>query len=494
MRPIVFHPRMDFMLLAMDPIVNQAANWSYLFPEARQACRVVIRAVINRGGEQGAQHSQALHAMFMHVPGLKVVMPSTPSDAKGLLIAAVEDPNPVLYIDDRWSVRAHAARCPEPCIAYPIGAAAVRRTGADVTLIGISSMACEALIAAASSLAARRHRRRGDRFAQPQALGSAELVLASVRKTGRRGDRRSGMENRRARRPRSPRPSAQKPSIDLRAPVERVTLPDAPAPASRAEEQAPIFPARGRSLTPRWARRCNRQTPGESNSGTSSKRNRGEPRREARDRSTPGLVRLIFLRRPLALIALAVWLDDRRSPFFAGIAGRRGGARVPHAQVPHHVAGRLDSRRQLHRFGRPRASPAMGGALRKRKLDELPQLMERADRSTMSLVGPRPQVPADADLYTVVEWRLFDARPGITDLASIVFADEGEILRGSRDPDLAYHQVIRPWKSRLALAFISNMHRLRSISGFSPGRAVAFSRRPRARSESRGFFGSSAPT
>src|SRR5580765_954598 len=101
MRPIVFHPRMDFMLLAVDPIVNQAANWSYLFG-GKIGVPLVVRAVINRGGEQGAQHSQALHAMFMHVPGLKVVMPSTPADAKGLLVAAVNDPNPVLYIDDRW--------------------------------------------------------------------------------------------------------------------------------------------------------------------------------------------------------------------------------------------------------------------------------------------------------------------------------------------------------------------------------------------------------
>ena len=95
MRPIVFHPRMDFMLLAVDPIVNQAANWSYLFG-GEVSVPLVIRAVINRGGEQGAQHSQALHAMFMHVPGLKVVMPSTACDAKGLMIAALDDPNPVL--------------------------------------------------------------------------------------------------------------------------------------------------------------------------------------------------------------------------------------------------------------------------------------------------------------------------------------------------------------------------------------------------------------
>ena len=101
MRPIVFHPRMDFMLLAVDPIVNQAANWSYMFA-GRIGVPVVIRAVINRGGEQGAQHSQAVHSMFMHVPGLKVVMPSTPADAKGLLVSAVRDGNPVMYVDDRW--------------------------------------------------------------------------------------------------------------------------------------------------------------------------------------------------------------------------------------------------------------------------------------------------------------------------------------------------------------------------------------------------------
>src|SRR5574338_911363 len=94
MRPIVFHARMDFMLLAMDPILNQAANWSYLFAGQVQVPNV-IRCVVNRGGEQGAQHSQALHGLFAHVPGLKVVMPSTPYDAKGLLIAAIRDGNPV---------------------------------------------------------------------------------------------------------------------------------------------------------------------------------------------------------------------------------------------------------------------------------------------------------------------------------------------------------------------------------------------------------------
>src|SRR5271170_2164737 len=146
MRPIVFHPRMDFLLLAMDPIVNQAANWSYLF-RGQASVPLVVRAVINRGGEQGAQHSQAVHAMFMHVPGLKVVMPSTAYDAKGLLIAALEDPNPVLYIDDRWLYGA-ADPVPEEMFRVPIGKAAVRRPGKDVTLIGISSLAAHCVAAA----------------------------------------------------------------------------------------------------------------------------------------------------------------------------------------------------------------------------------------------------------------------------------------------------------------------------------------------------------
>jgi len=138
MRPIVFHPRMDFMLLAVDPIVNQAANWFYMFG-GQVNVPMVIRSVINRGGEQGAQHSQALQAMFMHVPGLKVVMPATPYDAKGLLIAASQDGNPVLYIDDRWLYE-EVGEVPEEPYAVPIGKAAVCRSGSDVTVVATSFM------------------------------------------------------------------------------------------------------------------------------------------------------------------------------------------------------------------------------------------------------------------------------------------------------------------------------------------------------------------
>ena len=89
MKPIVVHPRMDFMLYAMDPIVNQAAKWSHMVGGQAHPC-LTIRCIINRGGEQGAQHSQALHAWFAHVPGLRVVMPATVADARNLLVAKTE--------------------------------------------------------------------------------------------------------------------------------------------------------------------------------------------------------------------------------------------------------------------------------------------------------------------------------------------------------------------------------------------------------------------
>tara|TARA_B100000315_G_scaffold34677_1_gene29330 strand:- start:1233 stop:2231 length:999 start_codon:yes stop_codon:yes gene_type:complete len=101
MKPIVVQPRMDFMLYAMDTIVNQAAKWSHMLGGQAHP-GVTIRGIINRGGEQGAQHSQALHAWFAHVPGLRVVMPSTVADARDLMIASVLCKDPVVYIDDRW--------------------------------------------------------------------------------------------------------------------------------------------------------------------------------------------------------------------------------------------------------------------------------------------------------------------------------------------------------------------------------------------------------
>ncbi len=100
-KPIVVHPRMDFMLYAMDPIINQAAKWSYMFGGQANP-QVTIRSIVNRGGEQGAQHSQLLHSLFAHIPGLRVVMPYSVLDARDLLISSVLCKDPVIFIDDRW--------------------------------------------------------------------------------------------------------------------------------------------------------------------------------------------------------------------------------------------------------------------------------------------------------------------------------------------------------------------------------------------------------
>jgi acetoin:2,6-dichlorophenolindophenol oxidoreductase subunit beta len=233
MRPIVFHPRMDFMLLAVDPIVNQAANWSYMFA-GKISVPVVIRAVINRGGEQGAQHSQALQAMFMHIPGLKVVMPSTAYDAKGLLMAAMEDPNPVLYIDDRW-LYGESGDVPLEDYSVPIGQAAVRRRGSDVTLIGVSWMAAESLRAAEVLASEGIDAEVIDlRSLKPW---DKDTVVESVRRTGRAVVSDSGWRTAGAAAEIAAE-VAEQAFTALRAPIERVTLPDLPAPTSRVEEQA----------------------------------------------------------------------------------------------------------------------------------------------------------------------------------------------------------------------------------------------------------------
>ena len=234
MRPIVFHPRMDFMLLAVDSIVNQAANWSYMFA-GQVNVPVVVRATINRGGEQGAQHSQALQAMFMHVPGIKVVMPATAYDAKGLLIAAVQDGNPVMYIDDRW-LYDETGEVPEEIYTVPIGSAAIRRQGSDVTIVATSYMAKQAIQAAA--ILHERHKIDAEvidlRSISPW---DKECVLESVKKTGRlvisdAAWTTCGVASEIA------ATIANSGFSFLRAPIVRVCLPDAPAPSSRPLEEA----------------------------------------------------------------------------------------------------------------------------------------------------------------------------------------------------------------------------------------------------------------
>jgi pyruvate/2-oxoglutarate/acetoin dehydrogenase E1 component len=98
---LVIHPRMDFMILAMDPIVNAAAKWRYAL-DWPSAIPLTIRTIINRGGEQGAQHSQSLQSWFTHIPGLRVAMPSNPQDAYYLLRSCIDSPDPCIFVEDRW--------------------------------------------------------------------------------------------------------------------------------------------------------------------------------------------------------------------------------------------------------------------------------------------------------------------------------------------------------------------------------------------------------
>lgn len=146
MRPILTHQRIDFALLAMEQMVNQAAKWHYMFG-GQVTMPLVIRMIIGRGWGQGPQHSQSLQAWFTHVPGLKVVMPVTPRDAKGLLIASIEDNNPVIFLEHRW-LHNIFGEVPEGIYRVPLGQANVARLGRDVTIVATSYMVLEAMRAA----------------------------------------------------------------------------------------------------------------------------------------------------------------------------------------------------------------------------------------------------------------------------------------------------------------------------------------------------------
>jgi pyruvate dehydrogenase E1 component beta subunit len=146
LRPVMIHQRIDFALLAMDQIVNNAAKWHYMF-DGKSCVPLVIRMIVGRGWGQGPQHSQSLQAMFASVPGLKVVMPTTAADAKGMMIAAIEDDNPVVFIEHRW-LHHVADYVPEGMYRTPIGKAKMLHEGNDVTVAAFSYMSIESLIAA----------------------------------------------------------------------------------------------------------------------------------------------------------------------------------------------------------------------------------------------------------------------------------------------------------------------------------------------------------
>ena len=229
MRPVMSHVRLEFAILAMDQICNQAAKWHYMFG-GQSSAPLTIRMIVGRGWGQGPQHSQSLHAWFAHIPGLKVVMPSTVHDAKGLLMAAIADDNPVIFIEHRWlhNIRGHV---PEGAYEVPLGQPKIVRQGRDATIVASSYSTLEALRAA-------------ERLA---ALGiDAEVIdlrtlsplddtqiLESAHRTGHlvvadQGTLTAGFAAEIVAR------VTEKAFHFLKSPPARVTLPDTPTPTTRA--------------------------------------------------------------------------------------------------------------------------------------------------------------------------------------------------------------------------------------------------------------------
>ena len=229
MRPIFTHQRVDFALIAMEQMINQAAKWHYMFGGQSQV-PLVIRMIIGRGWGQGPQHSQSLQSWFAHVPGLRVVMPVTPHDAKGLLISSIEDDNPVIFMEHRW-LYAISDHVPEGLYRIPLGRARIVRQGHDVSIVATSYMVLDAIRAA---------EKLSESGIQAEVIDLRSLrplddatILQSVRKTGRLVMADTGWKAFGA--------SAEilalvaeKALGDLKAPPIRVALPDSPTPTSPA--------------------------------------------------------------------------------------------------------------------------------------------------------------------------------------------------------------------------------------------------------------------
>jgi len=232
-RAIVVHPRMDFMVYGLDPLINEAANWRYIFG-GQSTAPVIVRCVINRGGEQGAQHSQALQGLFAHIPGLKVVAPTTAYDAKGLLISAIKGTDPVIYIEDRW-LYGQKDNVPRKIYSVPIGKAKIRKRGKDVTFVCISHAILNALKAREELKKQKIDAEVIDiRTIKPLDMNT---IINSVKKTGHvviieAAWKTGGV---------SAEISAQiseKAFPHLKKPIKRICLPDSPAPTSKVLEKA----------------------------------------------------------------------------------------------------------------------------------------------------------------------------------------------------------------------------------------------------------------
>ncbi len=229
-RSVMVHQRMDFFLLAMDQLVNSAAKWHYMFG-GQNSVPITIRLILGRGWGQGPTHSQSLQAWFSHIPGLKVVMPSTPKDAKGLLLSSIFDENPVIFMEHRW-LHNQKGDVPEGDYRIPLGEARIIKPGSDVTIVAMSYMNIEAL--------------RAINYLDQKNVVSCELldlrtvspidwkkIYTSVRKTGRllvldTGATTGSIAGEIVAR------IAMDLFTDLRCAPQRIALPDIPTPTSPA--------------------------------------------------------------------------------------------------------------------------------------------------------------------------------------------------------------------------------------------------------------------
>jgi len=228
-RPIIVHQRVDFALLSLEQLFNNAAKISYV-TGGRHSVPLVVRMVVGRGWGQGPAHSQSLETLFAMVPGLKVVMPTTANEAKGQFLAAVEDDNPVIFIEHRW-VHYAKGEVPEGHYTTPLDGPRVVRPGRDATIVATSYMLLETLRAAEALSAA---------GIEVEVIDMAVLrpflpdrIVDSVRRTGRlitvdTGSRRYGVGAEIV------ATVVERALNDLVRPPVRLGLPEHPTPSTRA--------------------------------------------------------------------------------------------------------------------------------------------------------------------------------------------------------------------------------------------------------------------
>ena len=232
MRPVYMHNRPDFLLLAFNQLVTHAPQYHFM-DNGQTTVPLVVWAAIGRGWGSGPQHSQAIQGMLLGVPGLKIVMPSTPHDAKGLLLSAILDNNPVCVFEHRWLMKREGI-VPEGFYRVPIGKAVCRRQGRDITIVGASHAIDLALQAARVLAVAGIDAEVIDlRTIKPL---DEDAILESLRKTGRlmvvdtawmKGGVCAEVGCL----------AAERGYADLKAPVARMGLPDIPTPAGYTLEQ-----------------------------------------------------------------------------------------------------------------------------------------------------------------------------------------------------------------------------------------------------------------